>query len=455
MKNKILLASAIFALSINSVSAETIKDALSKAYETNPSLLSERAYLKSVDENVAIEKSGYRPNISAYGRYSSLDGDRELNTGVSQSTDQDVTEYGLKATQPIFRGFRTINSVKSAKNAVRAEQNNLSNFEQDVLFQSAQAYLDVLRDRSIVELKRNNEKVLNRHFEATKERFKVGEVTKTDLSQSEARLAEAKSGRITAEGNLEVSNSNYIRVIGFFPKNLSEVNFIDQMTPNSFNEAIKIAKTSSYEIKKAQFLLKSKKYNVSKEIGSLLPSVDLFANANKFEYDNSDLSNVENSDSVSFGAEINIPLYSSGQSRAKIRQAKYRKWQQVEDLKNTQRLVLSNVKSAWELKQANAAKLKAIEVQIAANKLALQGVIREQELGNRTVLDVLDAEQELLNAQVNNVSAKRDYNLSGLKLLSSMGKLTAKDLGLSVKSYNAEEFFKKTQGKWLSTSLEK
>lgn len=455
MKNKLLLATALFALSINNASADTMKDALSKAYETNPSLLAQRAYLRSVDENVAIQKSGYRPNINAYGKYSSVDGDRELDNGATESIDQDVTEYGISAKQNIFSGFSTINSVNSARNQVRAGQSNLYGFEQNVLFDSAKAYLDVLRDRAIVELKRNNEKVLARHLEATKQRFNVGEVTKTDLSQSEARLAEAKSGRISAEGNLEVSNSNYVRIIGYFPKDLHEVDFIDNMTPQSFNDAIKVAKNSSYEIKEAQYLLKSKKYDVYREEGSLLPSVDLVATASKFEYDNSDISNVDNSDNVTIGAQINIPLYSSGQSRAKIRQAKYRKWQQVEELKDTQRVVLSNVKSAWELKEANKSKLKAIDVQISANKLALEGVIREQQLGNRTVLDVLDAEQELLNAQVNEVSAKRDYYLSGLQLLSSMGKLTAKDLNLNVKYYNADKYFKKTRDKWLSTSLEK
>ena len=449
----LLLATA---LTTGGAKAETIFEALSTAYDTNPTLQAQRAYLRSVDENVAIAKSGFRPNIYLTGGYSDSD---VHNNNVPSQTGGATLSAGAKISQPVFSGFTTVNSVKSADSMVRAEQNNLYNTEQGVFLDSSTAYLDVVRDEAIVNLQKNNEKLLKKRLDETVERFNVGEVTRTDVSQAQARYSQAKADRIASEGNLQASKAVYTRVIGEAPKDLSEPENLGDFIPASFQEALEYTKANNYSIRYARELLNSKVYDVAANTGALLPSVTLDGSATTSKSDSSGsaygaYNRDTKVDEVQWGVNMNIPLYTAGETRAKIRQSKYQKWQAQELVLEAERQAVSDVTSAWELMTSNKAQIKSIKDQVKANEIALDGVQKEEALGNRTILDVLDAYQELLNSNVNEVKARRDYYVAAMQLLLSMGKLTAEDLRLNVDLHNPKKFYKETRDKWLSLSVD-
>ena len=434
-------------------SAQSIFEALSETYRSNPTLQAERAYLRAVDENVAIARSGYRPTLALTGGYNEADNDIDSDSSYGRVGGGDTTTKSMaaKVSQPLFNGFSTVNSVKAADQAVRAEQNNLYNVEQDVFLSASTAYLDVVRDRAIVELQKNNEKLLKKRLDETQQRFNVGEVTRTDVSQAEARYSQAKSDRIASEGNLEASKAVYVRIIGSAPEDLEDPKVIRDFLPQSYEEALETALKNNYSIKKARHLFNSKGYEVYANTGDLLPQLSFDAAASKVKSENDNaLTGDSTTDSVEWGVNLTIPLYNAGESRAKIRQSKHQKWQAQEQVLETERQVKATVSSAWEYMKANESKISAIKDQVKANEIALDGVQKEEALGNRTILDVLDAYQELLNSNVNEVTARRDYYVSAMNLLVSMGKLTAKDLKLDVELYDAKKYYKETRGKWLS-----
>lgn len=434
-------------------SAQSIFDALSETYKTNPTLQAERAYLRAVDENVAIAKSGYRPTLALTGGYRDTNNNVDSNSTYGRVGGGDTTTKSMAATvsQPLFSGFSTVNSVKAADQAVRAEQNNLFNVEQDVLLSASTAYLDVVRDRAIVDLQKNNEKLLKKRLDETQQRFNVGEVTRTDVSQAEARYSQAKSDRIASEGDLEVSKAVYAKIIGSMPEDLEDPKMIKDYLPESYEEALNTALKNNYSIRRAKHLFNSKGYEVYANTGALLPQLSFDASASKIKSENdSALTGDTTTDGVEWGLNLTIPLYKGGENRAKIRQSKHQKWQAQEQVLETERQVKATVSSAWEYMKANESKIYAIKDQVKANEIALDGVQKEEALGNRTILDVLDAYQELLNSNVNEVTARRDYYVSAMNLLVSMGKLTAKDLKLDVELYDAKKYYKETKGKWLS-----
>ena len=340
---------------------------------------------------------------------------------------------------------------------VRAEQNNLYNVEQSVFLEASTAYLDVVRDEAIVDLQKNNEKLLKKRLDETKERFNVGEVTRTDVSQAQARYSQAKADRIASEGNLQASKAIYARVIGQAPKDVSTPKNLNDFIPASFEEALEYTKANNYSIRYAKDLLNSRTYNVAANNGALLPSITLDGSAttSKGDASNNGLYNRDTKvDEVQWGVNMNIPLYTAGETRAKIRQSKYQKWQAQELVLEAERQAISDVTSAWELMTSNRAQIKSIQDQVKANEIALDGVQKEEALGNRTILDVLDAYQELLNSNVNEVKARRDYYVAAMQVLLSMGKLTAQNLKLDVEVYNPKKFYKETRDKWLSLSID-
>lgn len=429
--------------------AGTIFEAWNETYKSNPTLQAQRAYLRAIDENVAIAKSGYRPNIYLNGSYT------ESNVSGDQDYDEDNGSITAKISQPIFSGFQTVNSVKAADSTVKAEQNNLYSVEQDVLLSASTAYLNVVRDEAIVKLQKNNEKLLKKRLDETIQRFNVGEVTRTDVSQARARHSQAQADRITSEGNLQASKAEYMKVIGSAPENLSYPEDIKKYLPASMDEAYNYAIDHNYTVKQAKNMLKAQTYNVAANNGALLPSVTLDGTASKNTNDNSTYDGKVTTDNLEWGVNLRVPLYNSGESRAKIRQSKYQKWQAQEQVMEAERVVRSSVESAWEYMVSNEAKITSIKDQVKANEIALDGVQKEEALGNRTILDVLDAYQELLSSNVEEVKARRDYFVSGMELLVAMGKLTAKDLNLDVDIYDPNKYYEETKDKWLSLSIDK
>ena len=457
MKNKYIMAFVLMCSTSLSVNAETLTSALEKAYEYNPALKSARASRGAVDENIALAKSGYRPTLSIDGAYV----EKQVNTNASVNGVHQKTVDGyartLSATisQPIFRGFKTVNSINSAKNYARAAQAGLMISEQNVLFGASRAYLDVLRDEAIVNLQKNNEKLLKKELDETKERFKVGEVTTTDVSQAEASYASARSQLISAEGNLEASRAVYLQIIGAEPKDIKDPKDIENLFPKSLDEALKYAKEHSYSVSAARHNLRAKKYDVSTSKGDLLPSVNAYATAGRLKNENYAYDKNPTNDSVEFGVAFSMPIYNAGASRAKIRQNKYYRWQAQEELMSAQDALLSDITSYWEYLSANKEKIASVQAQVKAYQVALDGVREEEALGNRTVLDVLNQYQYLLNSEVEEVTTRHDYYVSGFALLQAMGKLTAKDLNLNVELYDASAKYKETSDKWLSTNIDK
>ena len=441
----------------SSASAETLETALSKAYNYNPSLKSARAASRAIDENIAIAKSGYRPKLSIDGEYSEskIHSNASVNGVRSEPVDGYNRSIVATVSQPLFRGFKTINSISSAKSYVKASKANLMNAEQGVLLNASIAYLAVLRDEAIVELQKNNEKLLKKELDETTERFKVGEVTTTDVSQAKASYASAQSQRISAEGNLEASKAIYAQIIGEAPKDLKEPKDIEKNFPTSMDEALEYAKANNFSLRAAKQNLKAKKYDVSVSKGDLLPTVNAYALAGRVKTENYTTDKNPTADSVEFGVNFSMPIYNAGASRAKIRQSKYYRWQAEEDVMNAEDELLSNITSFWEYLSANKAKIKSVKAQVEAYQVALDGVREEEALGNRTVLDVLNQYQYLLNAEVEEVTTRHDYYVSGLSLLQAMGKLTAKELKLDVDLYEEDDKYKETSGKWLSTSIDK
>ncbi|MBQ8870863.1 MAG: TolC family outer membrane protein [Alphaproteobacteria bacterium] len=427
-----------------------IFDAMGNAYNNNPTLEASRAYLRSVDENVAIAKSGFRPKLSVQGSYR----DTHLHNDVVQTDTGYDESVSIQAEQSIFSGFSTYNSVKAAKEGVKAEQSNLSNVEQQILLEASTAYLNVLRDTSIVDLQENNEKLLKKRLDETIERFNVGEVTRTDVSQAEARHSQAISDRIAAQGNLAASKAIYTQIVGNYPSDLVEPEGLSALFPASLDDALSYAKTNNYGLKAAKSALESRKHTVNANTGALLPNVSFVAMNTRGQSYNSSTKDPETNSYV-WEARMSVPLYNSGETRAKIRQSKYQKWQAQEQVLEAERAMISSVNSNWEYMVSNKARIQSVKDQIKAYEIALDGVQQEEALGNRTVLDVLDAYQSLLNSKVEEVRARRDYYVSGMQLLMSMGKLTAQDLKLGVDIYDAKKHSKETAGKWLSLSVEK
>jgi len=454
MKKQNIMAFLMAFLVCSSVQADTLETALTKAYEYNPTLKAARAGSQAVDENIALAKSGYRPTLSVDGGYS----DSKINTNA-HAPIKPVDGYSrtLVATisQPVFRGFKTINSVKSAKSYAKASQAGLMATEQSVLLEAAIAYLDVLQDEAIVKLQKNNEKLLKKELDETKERFKVGEVTTTDVSQAEASYASAQSQRIAAEGNLEASKSVYKQIIGVDAKELKNPKEIEKMFPKSLEAALEYAREHSYALEAARQTLKARKYDVSTNQGDLLPSINAYAKAGRIKTQNYNYNKNPTNDEVELGVTFTMPIYNAGSSRAKIRQSKYYHWQAQEDLLNTEDALRANITSAWEYLSANKARISSVKAQTKAYQVALNGVREEEALGNRTVLDVLNQYQYLLNSEVEEVTTRHDYYVAGLSILQAMGKLTAKDLKLKVDLYNADAKYKETSGKWLSTNIKK
>ncbi len=432
-------------------SAQTLPEALTHAYKTNPELKSSRNTLQSIDETMAIAKSGYRPTVDVQGNYSYSDIDSE-NPSAGNSGNQD--NIGIQASQSLFSGFQTINAVKASKYAIKSAQNSFFNTEQNVLLQAATSYLNVLKAEATVKLQENNEALLQQRLDETLKRFDVGEVTRTDVSQAKARHAEAKSDTINAKGTLEAIKAEYEKTIGTKPGTLSEPTFISAILPASLQEAISFAQANNYSIKQAKHNYTSKAYTVAQNAGKLLPSLNLNASAerNNADTDNALYGGSIETDSLNVGLNLNVPIYDAGLNRAVLRQSKYQRASAADDIITATRQAIADTSATYQLMVSAKAQLEAIDAQIAANQLALDGVQKEEALGNRTLLNVLDAYQELLNSEVEKEVAKENYYLSSLQLLLSIGKLTATDLKLDVTTYDPTQNYKETKGKWLSTA---
>ncbi len=422
---------------------QTLEKALANAYLTNPEIQAGRAELRGKDETVNQAISNWRPNVEfstsfGYNRVES-NGDTTSTRGLRKP--KSVT---LSVEQNLYRGGRTGAEIEQRELEVRAERARLADVEQDILLQAATAYSDVFRDQAVLRLTRSNEKVLKRQLEATQDRFSVGEVTRTDVSQAEARVARAKADRIQAEGDLEVSRTQFERLVGIPAGTLAAPGKVGNL-PKTLKEAVELSITKNPDVVAAQFEEKAAKKNVAVVKGELLPEVTLDGEFSKAEQTQSARSTREDASIV---ATIKVPLYQQGEVSSRLREAKQLVGQRRLEFENERRAAREAARSAWELLSTARARIEAFGVEIKSNGIALDGVKQEAIVGSRTVLDVLDAEQELLDSQVNLVRAQRDEFVAAMELLGAVGRLTAKERNLPVDYYNELEHYNKVRDKF-------
>jgi len=399
-----------------------------------------RAQLRGVDERVPQALTGWRPTASAS---LSAGGVRSRTNGVDSYRNN--ASISLSLSQAVFRGFRTVNSTRQAEAVVRAQRESLMSTEQDTLLSAATAYVDVIRDTALVSLQRSDLAFLQEQVRAARDRFDVGEGTRTDVSQAEARAAEARAALNTALANLNTSRAIYQQVIGVEPKSLSADTTVTRQVPKSIEVAMQASEENQPLIRQAKHLVDAAIFNVKTIEGELLPTVSIDASVGR-SWNPSTV--IDRNDNAQIFGNVSIPIYQGGQEYSRIRQAKEELGQTRLQLDVARDQVRANVISAWGIYQAAEASIQAARAAVEAQQLALEGVIEEQRVGQRTTLDVLDAQRDLVTQQSNLVTAQRNRIVGGYQLVASVGKLDAASLGLNVAVYNPEQHYKDVRGKW-------
>jgi outer membrane protein len=435
-------AMAFIAGSASFARAETIEQSLARAYAGNPSLNAQRAGVRATDENVPRALSGYRPRISAAGDI----GLERRDFGAGQDDSYFPRGVGVTIDQNLFEGFRTQNSVRAADSGVLNARETLRNVEQQVLLEGAQAYMDVLRDTAVVELRRNNIEVLEEQLRQTRDRFEVGEVTRTDVAQAEARLAQSQSDYSGAEGNLRASIGVFRRVIGVEPKRLAPAKPVDRLLPKTINAAIATSQVEHPRILAALHSVDTATLQVKIVEGELYPTVGVRGTASQ-RWDFQGSNNTLNSASVV--GTLSIPIYEGGEVYARVRQAKEQLGQARLQADQERDVIRSNVVTAWSVLEAARERITATQAQIEANTVALNGVREEARVGQRTTLDVLNAQQELLSSRVALVTAQRDRVVASYGLVAAMGRLSSRSLGLKVARYSPSVHYDQVRDKWI------
>ncbi|MEE8372068.1 MAG: TolC family outer membrane protein, partial [Sphingomonadales bacterium] len=429
-----ITAAASIALSFGA-SGETLRDALAAAYSGSPDLLAQRASLRAIDEGVPRAGSAFLPSLTGVGNITRQNVVSE--TAGIQLFDFTSTSkfYQARADQQLFRGFQDFHAYRQAKSLVKAGRAQLRTTEQRVLLDAVTAYTDTMRDISVLALNQNNVKVLERQLQASRDRFRLGEITRTDVAQSEARLAGAVSLRITAGATLAATQANYQRVIGNFPGSLEKPPQLEGL-PLNIDEAWSIAVVESPTISLAEHNERAAQFAVRAAKGGIMPTVTGFATIARSTGSNPSVNTGTTvdfaTDLKTFGVQIRVPLYQGGAEYSDIRRAKQTQSQRRLEMVGAERQVRSDTRTAFEQHRAAKSSIISNKTQVGANEIALEGVRQEAFVGSRTTLDVLDAEQELLDSRVNLARAERNEYVAGFALLSALGRLNAVSLDLPV-----------------------
>ncbi len=428
--------------------AESLREALASAYKKNPRIDAERARLRATDEEVSRANSGYRPTVTG-----SADIGYERRDSKPQSPadgENHPKGYAVNASQPIFNGFRTLNGVREAEATVRAGRETLRNVEQEVLLQAVTAYMDVVRDQEIVKLRENNVSVLSRELKATQDRFSVGEVTRTDVAQAEARRAGSVSQLDLARANLKTSRATYERVVGHPPSHLQAQRPHAKLLPKSVEEAIRISYLESPTVVTALYREQAARHNVDKIWGELLPEVRVDANYSH-RYDPS--RTTDETEVTTVTGRLTVPLYQAGEVHARVRQSKHTHVSRLQEIEQSRTEVRERVVQAWSQLTAARAALESDQIQVNATRTALAGVREEEKVGQRTLLDVLNAEQEALNAEVTLTTTQRNLVVASFNVVASIGRLNVADLGTVEKVYDPEVHYHDVRRKWWGISI--
>ncbi|MBP2298335.1 TolC family outer membrane protein [Azospirillum picis] len=431
--------------------AQSLEQALAQAYANNPTIGAQRARLRAVDESVPQALSGYRPTARVTAGVTRSMGESKFDGG-SAGSEANAKSVGITATQPIYDAT-VAPAVRRAERLVEAQRATLIASEQSVLLGAAQAYLDIVQNQAILQLQTNNEQVLRRQLEAARDRFRVGEYTRTDVSQSESRLSAALASRISAEGTLRASRATYERLVGAAPGELKAPKPAFRL-PKNLDELVELARSNNPNVLSASYTEAAQREAVDQQYGRLLPSVGVSASGTRtFDPGRSSGVELNRSDSAQITAQVTIPLYQAGLPEAQVREAKQTANQARLQIEETRRQATEAAVSAWQSLQTARASIESYKAQIQAAQIALEGVRQEAQVGSRTVLDVLNQEQELLNARVFLVRAQHDEMVAAFNVLSASGQLTADRLNLPVQKYDPQANYEKTRGKWFGTSV--
>jgi TolC family type I secretion outer membrane protein len=424
--------------------AETLMEALATTYATNPALAAQRAQQRQLDEQVPQALSGWRPQVNIIG---SAGRSRQDSNGLPDSRYTTPRDYGLDVTQPLFRGGQTVAATRAAENAVRAGRARLMSIEQTVLLDAVVAYINVLAVQAVLEFEIQNEQRLARFLEATNDRFEVGEVTRTDVFQAEARLARASADRVQAEGQLEAARAVYIEVVGTPPTNLT-LPEVPADLPESMIAAAELATERNPQVIAAEFDERSAADTVDQIRGELLPELNLRGEATRGH----DVLGVDGrTDDLRATVNVVVPLYQGGAVYSRVRSAKQAVFEQRRIVDDQRRTAAQSATSAWSNYLAARASVEAFTTEVRANEVAVDGVLREQAVGTRTVLDVLDTQQDLLESQRSLVGARRDELQFAYEVKQAVGTLTAELMRLPVDYYNPEAYYGDVRNQWFGT----
>ena len=442
--------------------SQTLSEALAQTYSNNPTLLAARAQLRSVDENVPQALAGWRPTVSITSAVGVTDSrNRSLQQGydpVERRTffqqpqnspntvhvERSTATNQIVITQPVFRGGRTVATTRRAENQVLSQRARLLQTEQQVMQQTIEFYVSVIRDQELLRLNINNEQVLTEQLRATSERFRVGEITRTDVAQAESRLAAARASRTQSEGNLQISRAQFQRLVGTPPQRLVAPQPL-RPPVRTAQEAGQVAAINNPNVVAALFDEAGARDNIDIQLSALLPQLSIQGQA--FRNDNQ-LQQHTRLTGGSLTANLTVPLYAGGAEYAVVRQARQQAQQLRQTVDEQRRNAVQQATQAWEQFQSSRAQVDSQRAAIRAAEIALDGVQREAIVGSRTTLEVLNQEQELLNNRVNLVQALATAVLQSYSLAAALGRLTAQDLGLDVEPYDVRAYYNAVRNRW-------
>ncbi len=419
-------------------SAVTLAEALVSAYMNNPALNAVRAQLRATDEYVPQALAGYRPTISGNGSASTR------NSGGAVTTSNSVS-VGIEQT--LYAGGRTINAVKSAETGVLAGRESLRKAEQDTLLEAVNAFMNLVQAQAVLNLRKQNVDFLSQQVRAAQDRLNVGEGTRTDVAQTNARLAAGQSDVNAAAASVNAAVAKYQQVIGNMPTTLGRADGVDSKLPTSLQACLDIAMKQHPQILEAGYAVDRADYNVKVQEGALLPTASVSGTLSH-DY-TSGGTPPHSTNTASLMGKVSIPIFNGGANASKVRQAKETLGQSRIEYDVARDAVRQGVISAWGLLDAARAQITAANAQVAAQQLVLSGVIEERKVGQATTLDVLNAQQELLNARVAQVSAQHDRVVAAYSLMAATGMLSAQKLGLKVSEYDPSEHYSQVRDKWL------
>ena len=431
--------------------ADTIEAALVRAYQNNPQLNAQRAQVRSTDENVPQALSGYRPkvNVTLGTGYQYQDIQAVQKGVIDQWTSprrSPRNSASLTVNQTLYNGNQTANRTRAAESQVSGAREALRVLEQTVLLQAATSYMDYLRDAATLEVQRSNVRVLEQTLKQTRDRFNVGEVTRTDVAQSEAQLAAGKTQALTAESNLTTTRANFRRIIGNEPTNLAPGSPVDRFLPGTIASAVNLSLVENPSVTASMYGIDVNYLQVKVNEGALLPTVTVQAGVSTGYQQTLTVFRTNTASAI---ATASIPIFQGGAEYSLIRQSKENLAQQRLNLETTRDQTRATVVQAWGQLEAGKAQVQSAQAQVTASEIALNGVREEAKAGQRTTLDVLNAQQALVNARVALVTAQHDRVVASYSVLSAIGRLAPQVLGLSTTVYDPSVHYQQVRDSWV------